>query len=117
MTSPPKPLAWTVQVGYAMADVGINAVETALRLYLLIYYTDRIGLRADLAGLALALGLLWDAVTDPVMGAISDRTAHGKHGRRIYILAGGGLLAVAVILLFHPPELAGEWQRFGWLLV
>ena len=116
MTSPPKPLAWTVQVGYAMADVGINAVETALRLYLLIYYTDRIGLRADLAGLALALGLLWDAVTDPVMGAISDRTAHGKHGRRIYILAGGGLLAVAVILLFHPPELAGEWQRFGWLL-
>ncbi|MFT4516194.1 MAG: Na+/melibiose symporter-like transporter [Planctomycetota bacterium] len=111
-----KPLPWSVQVGYAMADVGINAVETALRLYLLIYYTDRIGLRADLAGLALALGLLWDAVTDPVMGAISDRTAHGRHGRRIYVLIGGVLLAFAVVLLFHPPELAGQWQRFGWLL-
>ncbi|MFT7535853.1 MAG: Na+/melibiose symporter-like transporter [Hyphomicrobiaceae bacterium] len=111
-----NPLSWSVQVGYAMAEVGINAVETGLRLYLLIYYTDRIGLRADLAGLALALGLLWDAVTDPVMGAVSDRTAHGRHGRRIYVLIGGVLLAVAVILLFHPPELDGQWQRFGWLL-
>tara|TARA_R110002072_G_scaffold273219_1_gene433682 strand:- start:82548 stop:83900 length:1353 start_codon:yes stop_codon:yes gene_type:complete len=111
-----KPLSWSVQVGYAMADVGINAVETALRLYLLIYYTDSIGLRADLAGLALALGLLWDAVTDPLMGAISDRTAHDRHGRRIYILIGGVLLAVAMVLLFHPPGLEGQWQRFGWLL-
>lgn len=99
-----------------MADVGINAVETALRLYLLIYYTDQIGLRADLAGLALALGLLWDAVTDPVMGAISDRTAHSRHGRRIYILIGGLLLAGAIVVLFHPPELDGQWLRFGWLL-
>lgn len=99
-----------------MADVGINAVETALRLYLLIYYTDRVGLRADLAGLALALGLLWDAVTDPVMGAISDRTAHGRHGRRLFVLLGGVLLAGAAVLLFHPPQLEGQWARFAWLL-
>lgn len=116
MKSTSKPLPWSLQVGYAMADVGINAVETALRLYLLIYYTDRIGLRADLAGLALALGLLWDAVTDPVMGAISDRTAHSRYGRRIYILLGGILLAFAIILLFHPPALEGQWLRFAWLL-
>lgn len=112
----PKRLPWTLQVSYAMADVGTNAVETVLRIYLLIYYTDRIGLRADLAGLALAIGLLWDAVTDPFMGAISDRSAHGKYGRRIYVLIGGALLAVATILLFHPPALEGQWQRFGWLL-
>ena len=116
MKSTSIPLPWSAQVGYAMADVGINAVETALRLYLLIYYTDRIGLRADLAGLALALGLLWDAVTDPVMGAISDRTAHSRHGRRIYVLLGGVLLALAIVLLFHPPELEGHWSRFAWLL-
>lgn len=116
MKSTSKPLSWSIQVSYAMADVGINAVETALRLYLLIYYTDQIGLRADLAGLALALGLLWDAVTDPVMGAISDRTAHGRHGRRIYVLIGGVLLAIAIVLLFHPPEFEGQWRRFGWLL-
>jgi len=116
MTSHPPPLSRNAQVGYAMADVGINAVETALRLYLLIYYTDQVGLRADLAGLALALGLLWDAVTDPVMGAISDRTAHSRYGRRIYILIGGFLLAGAIVLLFHPPQLDGQWLRFGWLL-
>ena len=109
-------MPWTLQVSYAMADVGINAVETVLRIYLLIYYTDRIGLRADLAGLALAIGLLWDAITDPVMGAVSDRSAHSKYGRRIYVLIGGVLLAGATILLFHPPELDGQWQRFGWLL-
>ena len=50
------------------------------------------------------------------MGAISDRTAHSRYGRRIYILLGGILLAFAIILLFHPPALEGQWLRFAWLL-
>ncbi len=119
MTDPASPirLPTRTHVGYAFADVGLNAVEVALRLYLLIFYTDAVGLRADLAGLALALGLLWDAVTDPLMGAISDRTAHGRFGRRIYIWIGGALLAAAVLLLFTPPAIESQWGRFAYLLV
>ena len=55
-----------VQIGYAAADVGVNGIELAIRLYLLIFYTDRVGLSPSLAGLALGVGLVWDAITDPV---------------------------------------------------
>ncbi len=103
-----------VQIGYAAADVGVNGIELAIRLYLLIFYTDRVGLSPSLAGLALGVGLVWDAITDPVMGAISDRLAP-THGRRMFVWSGGLLSAVGVVLLFVPPELNTQFAAFSWL--
>lgn len=111
-----RPLSLATQVGYATAESGINTVETVLRLYLLAFYTDRIGLDAELAGLAAALAIVWDAVTDPVMGVISDRTRHRFGGRRGYLPAGGVLLALGVLAVFFPPALAGQGAKFAWLL-
>lgn len=116
MTGAPGRLRWTTQLGYASADIGINGVETALRLYLLICYTDRMGLRPALAGLALGIGLLWDAVTDPWMGAISDRTSDRRGGRRVWLLPGGLLLALGTLAVFLPPDLPGQTATFAWLL-
>lgn len=114
-TEPRARLSRRVQIGYAAADIGGNAVELAIRLYLLIFYTDAVGLAPTLAGLALGIGLLWDAVTDPVMGALSDRMA-ARWGRRGFVLAGGLLSAVGFVLLFQPPQLDGDWAKFGWLV-
>lgn len=113
----PRPrLPLGTQVGYATAESGINMVETMLRLYLLVFYTDRVGLAADLAGLACALAIVWDAVTDPVMGVISDRTRHRFGGRRGYLPVGGLLLGLGVLAVFFPPTLDGEVAKFAWLL-
>jgi GPH family glycoside/pentoside/hexuronide:cation symporter len=106
----------STQIGYATADVGLNTVETALRLYLLIFYTDEVGLRPGLAGLAVALGLVWDAVTDPIMGVISDRTVHRFGGRRGYLLPGAVVSAVGLLVVFWPPPLTGQAAMFVWLL-
>lgn len=114
--SPTPRLRTGLQIAYASADLGLNATEAILRLYLLIFYTDVVGLRPGLAGLAVALGLVWDAVTDPVMGAISDRLRHRLGGRRFFVLIGGGLLATGLILVFSPPLLEGQGARFTWLL-
>jgi GPH family glycoside/pentoside/hexuronide:cation symporter len=105
-----------VKIGYAAAETGVNAVETLLRLYLLIFYTDAVGLSPGLAGLAVALGLIWDAVTDPLMGYLSDRTLRRFGGRRIYLLIGAVAVASALYLVFSPPPLESEWSRFGYLL-
>ena len=105
-----------VQVGYATADIGINTVETVLRLWVLVYYTDVVGLSAWLAGLASALAVVWDAVTDPIMGVISDRTRHRFGGRRGYLPIGGVLLALGVLTVFWPPALDGQAAKFAWLL-
>ncbi|MBL8900464.1 MAG: MFS transporter [Planctomycetes bacterium] len=105
-----------VQLGYAYADLGVNVVEVVARLYLLIFYTDVVGLRPSLAGLAVALGLVWDAVTDPVMGVVSDRLRHRFGGRRCFVLVGSFFLAAGLVLLFSPPALATQGARFAWLL-
>jgi GPH family glycoside/pentoside/hexuronide:cation symporter len=105
-----------VKLGYAAAETGINAVETLLRLYLLIFYTDAVGLSPGLAGLAVALGLIWDAASDPLMGYLSDRTLRRFQGRRIYLMAGAIAAAAALYLLFAPPRLDSEAAKFGYLL-
>ena len=113
----PRPtLSRPIQIGYATAELGINTVETLLRVYLLIYYTNEVGLEAGLAGLAVFLALAWDAVTDPLMGMISDRTRHRFGGRRGYLPIGGLLLAAGTIALFWPPEIAGQAGKFAWFL-
>ncbi|HEX5054683.1 MAG TPA: MFS transporter [Planctomycetota bacterium] len=106
-----------VQAGYASADIGLNTVETVLRIYLLIYYTDEVGLQSGLAGLAVGLGLVWDAVTDPIMGTISDRTRDRFGGRRGYLPPGGLMLALGVWAVFWPPVLDGQSAKFVWLLL
>lgn len=103
-------------IGYATAELGLNAVETALRLYTLIYYTDRVGLDSGLAGIATAIGLAWDAVMDTLMGALSDRTRHRFGGRRFWLLPGALVLCAGLLLLFWPPALDDQWAKFAWLL-
>lgn len=109
-------IPFRTKVGYGSAEIGLNAVETSLRLYLLIFYTDVVGLRPGLAGLAVALGLLWDAVTDPLMGAVSDRTVERGGDRRVYLPVGAVVLGVGVVATFSPPGLGGQGAMFAWLL-
>lgn len=104
------------QARYAAAEVGLNAAETALRIYLLKFYTDNQGLSPRLAGVAFALSLFWDALIDPLMGVLSDRTAHRFGGRRVWILIGAAMMAAGLIAVFIPPAFADQWQKFGWLV-
>ncbi len=106
-----------VKMGYGAAEMGISAIEFFIQVYLLKFYSDAIGLEPGIAGLALALAVIWDAVTDPVMGAVSDsaRFAWGK--RRPFIAVGALALAVAFVILFSPPELNTQTGKFLFLLV
>jgi Na+/melibiose symporter-like transporter len=102
-------------VGYGTAELGVSAIESFLRLYLLIYLTSSVGLSADLAGYAVSIGVLWDAVTDPIMGRISDRT-RSRWGQRLpWMVIGAPLLALAFVLMFSlTPIPSGEspWPLF-----
>lgn len=114
----PDRLSLRVQIGYATADVGLNAAEFLVRIYVLAFYTDVVGLGAGLAGLAAAIAVVWDAVTDPVMGVVSDRTRHRLGGRRGWLPPGGVLLALGTAAVFWPPVelLATQGAKFAWLL-
>lgn len=62
------------KLGYGTAELGVSAVEMLIQVYLLKFYNVVVGLDEIWTGVALSLAVFWDAVSDPVMGAISDRT-------------------------------------------
>ena len=105
------------KAGYGSAETGIVAAEVMIQLYLLKFYTSVIGLAPSLAGLALALAVVWDAVSDPLMGHISDHSTFSGGKRRIYILVGALLLSLTFPTMFITFEIAGQWQLFSYLLV
>ncbi|MCF7928871.1 MAG: glycoside-pentoside-hexuronide (GPH):cation symporter [Spirochaetales bacterium] len=112
-----KQVGLGIKIGYGTSELGTTSVEVLLRLYLLIVYTDIVGLRPALAGYAVALAVIWDAVTDPLMGFLSDATRTRWGRRRPYILIGGLLLAGSLLLLFEVPELSGQTAKFLYLLL
>jgi len=62
-------LPWQIKLGYGTAELGLVSVEVLVELYLLKFYNVVVGLPPTYTALALALAVVWDAVSDPVMGA------------------------------------------------
>jgi GPH family glycoside/pentoside/hexuronide:cation symporter len=96
-------LPFRVALGYGAGEFGVAAVEFFLRVYLVVYAVEELGLPASVAGLVLAAAVVWDAITDPLMGEISDRTRHPFGRRRVWIGLGGPVAAVAFVMLFGLP--------------
>ncbi|MCP3860869.1 MAG: hypothetical protein GY704_14550, partial [Phycisphaeraceae bacterium] len=80
--------------GYGAGALGIAAVEFFVRIYLLKLYSDLLGLSPFVSGVVLAVGTLWDAFTDPLMGEISDRTRARTGRRRPWIAIGAVLTSI-----------------------
>ena len=91
------------RVGFGFGDFGFNIYYTGLNLFLLYYYTDVLGIRPALGGLIFAIPLVWDAVTDPVMGVIASRTQTRFGSYRPYILFGAVPLAISFVAMFAAP--------------
>jgi GPH family glycoside/pentoside/hexuronide:cation symporter len=81
------------------------------------YLTDTAGLTAGLAGIALMVGKAWDAVTDPVMGYISDRTRSRWGRRRPYLLFGALPMLLSMWFFFSAPSFSGQAALTLWALL
>ncbi len=98
---------------YAQAQTGLNLCATLLGLHLLYFYTDRRGLSPALAGLAFFIALGLDALTDPLVGNISDRAQFRSGRRRPFFLASIPM-AICYFLLLSPPDLGQG--LFAWFV-
>lgn len=101
---------------YALPEIAINGIEVFLRLYLILYYTQEIGLDPKWAGLALGIATFWDAVTDPLVGIWSDGYRQRKGSRDIIFLAGAFATALTLYALFLPSSEASSVSKFSFLL-
>lgn len=92
------------KIGYGMGDAGCNIIFGAIMLFVNYFYTDIFGLAPALVGVLLLSVRVIDAVTDPIMGAIADRT-RSKYGRfRPWLLWIAFPYALFSILMFTTPE-------------
>ena len=87
---------------FAFADFYGGGGQALISVLYLVFLTDFIKLNPILAGIVVMISEIWDAISDPLMGLIGDRTETRMGRRRPYILAGGCLLAVAFGLIFLP---------------
>ena len=92
-------LSWKERLGYGAGDAGFNFYWALIGSYLAAFYTDTLGLSAAVAALVIFWAKIVDAITDPIMGAIADRTTT-KHGKfRPYLVWGSIPMAIATVLL------------------
>jgi GPH family glycoside/pentoside/hexuronide:cation symporter len=95
------------KLGYGLGDFGFGLFFLTASQYLLYYYTDVLGLKPSTAGWVFGLALVWDALFDPVMGGIANRTRSRFGKYRPYLLFGAIPLAASWALIFVPTALSG----------
>ncbi|UOE58745.1 MFS transporter [Priestia filamentosa] len=92
------------KVGYASGDFACNLIYNTVSTYLLFFYTDVFGLSAAAAGTMFLVVRIIDALADPFIGTIVDRT-NSRFGRfRPYLLFGAFPFAILAILCFTTPD-------------
>lgn len=98
-----EPLGWQTIAVYAVPSIAVAGPSMFIQFYFLSYATDVLLLAPGLVGLILAVGRVWDAISDPLAGYGSDRT-RGRFGRRRpWLAAAAPVAALSFIALWSPP--------------
>jgi len=99
-----KPLPFWLKFLYGSGDFGISSVGTMRGLFLAIYLTDVVGLEPRLASWGGLIGIVWDAVNDPLVGLLTDRM-HSRWGRRRPFLLWFAIpFGLSFIILWSAPN-------------
>ena len=105
------------KVGYGTGMLGYALmIQTYMQFYNPIF-NDTLGLSPVLIGWVIAISRLWDAVTDPLMGSLTDNTRSRWGRRRPWIALGALLCAVSFVAIWWFPQGQSQNFYFGWLLV
>ena len=105
------------KTAFGVGAIAEGAIAIAFASFAILFYRNQLGLSGTLAGAAVMIALVFDAVSDPVIGSISDRW-QSRWGRRHPFLFLAPLpLAASFTAVFMPPPGLGEWGLFAWLTV
>ena len=109
-----KKTPFTDILSYSLGNGAFSLTMNTIWGFAMFFYTQALGLEIGVAATILAIPVFWDAVTDPVMGFITDNTKSRFGRRHGHILAGGVLMALFYFFLWYVP---GYFQSTEKLLV
>ena len=101
---------------YGVGQLSDGVKQSAFSTFLFFYYNQVLGLPGSLAGMAALLALIVDAITDPMVGQMSDRFESRWGRRHPFMLAGAIPFGIAIVGLFSPPDGLSQMQLFAWML-
>jgi len=100
------------RIAYASGDVYGGGAFIIVGLLLLVYLTNVEGFSGTMAGIIVFIGKAWDAITDPFMGQLSDRTRSRFGRRRIYFLLGSLPVFASWVMLWYGFGIEGMTAKF-----
>ncbi|TPG40346.1 sodium:melibiose symporter [Sphingomonas koreensis] len=106
LAPPPRRVSAPTTLAYASGAIAYGIKDTGFGTFLLLFYNQVLGLSPGTVGLIIMAALVLDALIDPAVGALSDRT-RGRWGRRHpWMYASAIPIAVGWLLLWHPPAMS-----------
>lgn len=97
-------LSFREKFGYGLGDTACHFAWDMAGMFLFFFFTDVYGISAAMAGTIMLIARVWDAISDPMIGIISDRT-NTKHGKfRPYMIWFAIPLGASLVLLFTTPD-------------
>lgn len=112
-----KKLSWKVILGYGTASASDAITYNFVFMFLLFFLTDIAGISPALAGSISLIAVIWDAVSTPILGQISDNTRSKYGRRRPYLVAVAVPLAAAFVLLFTDIPLEGNAKNVYYVIM
>lgn len=107
-------LNWKTKLAYGAGDLGPAITANIMAFFLLVFFTNVAGIRPGLAGTILLIGTIWDAVNDPFVGVLSDRTV-SRWGRRLpWLLYGAIPFGIFYFLQWIVPQFSADPVANGW---
>ena len=114
--TPAVPLKLGTKLAYGLGSIAYGVKENGFNYFLLIFYSQVIGLDARLVGLALTIALVIDAISDPLVGYWSDNLRSRWGRRHPFMYASAIPVAFTYFLLWNPPLGWGQEQLFWYVL-
>ncbi|MGI9326619.1 MAG: MFS transporter [Pseudomonadales bacterium] len=110
-------LSLPTMAAFGVGQVAEGVKHQAFNVFVLFYYQQVIGIPGTLAGLALGIALVFDAITDPLAGVVSDRVRSRWGRRHPMMFIAAFPLVFCFIGLFSPPSGLQTYGYFIWLTV
>ncbi len=103
---------------YSIGNLGYGTVSQTLNSFVMFFATSVLSIPGTLVGLAVAISTLWDGVSDPLIGDLSDRSSNRLFGKRInYMFFASFGIAVSNILIWIIPSNLPVGVKFAWLVL
>ncbi|MDX1521308.1 MAG: MFS transporter [Anaerolineae bacterium] len=117
MTAQKPTLPIVTKLAYGVGDLGPAMVSIIKGFFLLNFLINIAGLSPGRAGAVLLIGKIWDAVNDPIVGTLTDRTRTRWGRRRPWLLFGSIPFALAYFLHFLVPDIGPTAKFFYYIVV